>query len=67
MQCDFYEKRDDEPCWGEVRVVREVFIETEDFFNIYDITCCEGHAACFDSRAHYVSYEASKADSNRAG
>lgn len=67
MDCDFKDKRDDEPCWGTVRVVRNVFIESEDFFNIYDITCCEGHAGCFDYRAHYVRHEASKADPSRAG
>jgi hypothetical protein len=53
MLCDFKDKRIDEPCWGEVKVVRSIFLETEEFFNSYDITCCEGHAACFDRRASY--------------
>jgi hypothetical protein len=62
MDCDFKDKREDEPCWGEVRVIKNVLIEEEEFFNYYDITCCKGHAACFDRRAHYVSHEASKTD-----
>lgn len=48
--CDFLNKNADEPCWGVIHLVKHVIIETEEFFNEYDIWCCEGHKECFNSK-----------------
>jgi len=52
--CDFLNRNFNEPCWGEIHLVKHIILETAEFISDYSIWCCEGHRGCFDSRKRYI-------------